>query len=136
MTQEEKQLVFVDLCGRLPYNVVVQISYTEATVTVNGKNTVYEDKMLDFNILETYGNVKPYLRPMSSITEKELLEYFHIKYSKVTYKDKWKRIDVGKYHNVGIIPIDEYLDWLNAHHFDFRNLIGRGLALEAPDGMY
>ena len=30
----------------------------------------------------------------------------------------------------------ELLDWLNAHHFDYRNLIGKGLALRAPEGMY
>ena len=70
------------------------------------------------------------------IKEEEFLEYFSIKYGKVTHRDKWKRIDVGKYHNVGIIPIDEYLDWLNAHHFDYRGLIEKGLALVAPDGMY
>jgi hypothetical protein len=28
------------------------------------------------------------------------------------------------------------IDWLNVHHFDYRNLIDKGLAIEAPDGMY
>ena len=84
----------------------------------------------------TKQTARPYLRPMSSMTEEEFLEYHNIKYNKVTYRDKWKRIDVGKFHNVGIIPIEDYLDWLNAHHFDYRDLIERGLALEAPRGMY
>ena len=28
------------------------------------------------------------------------------------------------------------IDWLNEHYFDYRGLIGKGLALEAPKGMY
>lgn len=78
----------------------------------------------------------PYLRPISSMTEEEFFEYRRIKFSKVTYRDEYKRIDVGKYHNVGIIPIDEYLDWLNAHHFDYRGLIEKGLAIEATEDRY
>lgn len=30
----------------------------------------------------------------------------------------------------------EYTDYLNAHHFDYRGLIEKGLALEAPEDMY
>ena len=80
--------------------------------------------------------IKPYLRPLSSMTEEEFLEYHDIKYNKVTYRHNYKRFDVGKFANVGIIPIEDYLDWLNSHHFDYRGLIEKGLALEAPEGMY
>jgi hypothetical protein len=34
------------------------------------------------------------------------------------------------------VPTLETFDWLNAHHFDYRGLIEKGLALEAPEGMY
>ena len=70
------------------------------------------------------------------MTEEEFLEYHNIKYNKVTYRNNYKRINVGKFRNVGIIPIEDYLDWLNAHHFDYRGLIERGLAIEAPKEMY
>ena len=60
----------------------------------------------------------PYLRPMSSMTEEERKEYqAFFNYDGVEYPE-------------------EYIDWLNAHHFDYRGLIEKGLALEAPEGMY
>ena len=140
MIQEYKELILKDLCARLPYGVkcnalLKQIDGSLKSVfgTFKGYN----------NGLATVGNnlvdietVTPYLRPMSSMTEEEFVEYYNIKYNNVTYRDKWKRIDVGKYHNVGIIPIDEYLDWLNAHYFDYRGLIEKGIAIEAPKDMY
>jgi hypothetical protein len=140
MIQEYKELLLKDLCARLPYGVkcnalLKQIDGSLKSVfgTFKGYN----------NGLATVGNnlvdietVRPYLRPMSSMTEEEFVEYHNIKYNNVTYRDKWKRIDVGKYHNVGIIPIDEYLDWLNDHYFDYRGLIEKDLAIEAPKDMY
>ena len=59
------------------------------------------------------GECKPYLRPMSSMTEEEEKEYHD---ARSDYYD-----DLGTY------------DWLNAHHFDYRGLIEKGLALEAPE---
>ena len=32
--------------------------------------------------------------------------------------------------------LDKAVDWLNAHHFDYRGLIDKGLAFEAPEEMY
>ena len=50
--------------------------------------------------------------------------------------------EVKEYEHT-MIPLDYYdgytidtFDWLNAHHFDYRNLIEKGLAIEAPEGMY
>ena len=63
---------------------------------------------------------KPYLRPMSSMTEEE-----ENKYNSLNGYEK------------GIFPhTEEAFDWLNAHHFDYRGLIEKGLALEAPEDMY
>lgn len=70
-------------------------------------------------------SVKMYLRPMSSMTEDEKFIYYqHVH-------------DVGR--SADVIDEDDialHIEWLNEHHFDYRGLIGRGLALEAPDGMY
>ncbi len=148
MTQEDKELLLKDLSARLPYNLYVRVEEfnvpkNEAITEGFVGNYLKDNRCNDYDadgilneLADDCIDIKPYLRPMSSMTEEEFLEYYHIKYNKVTYRDKWERIDVGKYHNVGIIPIDEYLDWLNAHHFDYRGLIRMGLALEAPEGMY
>lgn len=141
MTQEDIKLLLIDLSAKLPYGVICQVD--------DGAAGLNDGKLIEIDISKELArfdadyywdayidDVKPYLRPMSSMNEDEFSEYFNIKYNKVTYKDKWKRIDVGKFHNVGIIPIEDYLDWLNSHHFDYHGLIEKGLALEAPEGMY
>ena len=146
MTQEDRKLLLKDLCARLPYKIMVKVNDTQGIMDeIDIPNErIFVSSLNPF----LYGGAKaswftvngdkiyPYLRPMSSMTEEEFLEYYNIKYSKVTYRNKWKRIDVGKFHNVGIIPIEDYLDWLNSHYFDYRGLIEKGLALEAPKGMY
>lgn len=110
MTQEEKQLLLVDLCARLPYGVVV------SKKPINESFTWQE--LQDFQ----YGKIyKPYLRPMSSMTEEEKKELNNV-------------LEFQYYSDDSCMC--ESTDWLNAHHFDYRGLIERGLALEAPEGMY
>ena len=133
MTLEEKQLLLKDLCTRLPYGVkcsfisskgdipstIVKIDIENETVShkPDGQSTVY------FHWIES-GNIKPYLRPMSSLVGKELDE------CRATCK----------YRQVGQSVLDcatpETIDYLNAHQFDYRGLIPMGLALEAPEDMY
>lgn len=114
MTNEEKQLLFKDLCVRLPYGTIVHISNPAYSVSVDEKLTIWT---VD-NILFT--NVKPYLRTMSSMTEEEENEYNSL-----------------NAYEGGVFPhTEEAFDWLNAHHFDYRGLIEKGLALEAPEDMY
>ena len=134
MTQEEKQLLLKDICARLPYGVVIEIT-SDGGIMEASYNMMLDAGLLA-DLLHSEDDFKPYLRPMSSMTEEEFLEYHNIKYNKVTYRNNYERIDVGKFHNVGIVPIEDYLDWLNAHHFDYRGLIEKGLAFYAPEGMY
>ena len=110
MTQEEKQLLLKDLCARLPYGVKVKNVKNNFDIN-NFNHNAEEIKFL----IEEY-NIKPYLRPLSSMTEEEKKE------SGELYK-----------RNTGMW---DDLDWLNAHHFDYRGLIEKGLALEAPEDMY
>lgn len=120
MTQEEKNLL-LDLCARLPYNIIVEYGYKFEDIDKGEKRHILTGRMLDsyfYNI--TLGgtkvtSIKPYLRPMSSMTEEELYEWTHT----------WIMDSTA-----------EKYDWLNAHHFDYRGLIEKGLALEAPEGMY
>ena len=133
MIQEEKELLLVDLCAKLPYEVFVY---------VNG-NIERADEINPFERLLTCGfqsfdieDCKPYLRPMLSMTEGEKEELEHIMGESVIvineeFNDFFYVEDTYQWSNLcGAI------DWLNAHHFDYRGLIEKGLALEAPGGMY
>jgi DNA-directed RNA polymerase delta subunit len=126
MTQEDKELLFKDLSARLPYGVKIHINSpieeqnsmelfdvnldSEHIGVGNGKWAFRAIPIIDDE--DEAKVVKPYLRPMSSMTEEEKREYqAFFNYDGVEYPE-------------------EYIDWLNAHHFDFHNLIGRGLAID------
>ena len=127
MTQEEKQLLLKDLCARLPYNVKVHINGNSNIRTIKGIDLIVTDEgELEYAITSLGSSpielkyIKPYLRPMSSMTEEEENEY----------KDTCVKIN-GLNSETSLT-----FDWLNEHHFDHRDLIEKGLALEAPEGMY
>lgn len=124
MIKEEKQLLLKDLCGRLPYGVKVHIT----NEWFYDKIEPY-DRRLDCDVIksirENQYTVKPYLRPMSSMTEDEQ----RILDSMCNGVEMVSRLS-------GLKMFDKAFDWLNEHHFDYRGLIERGLALEAPEGMY
>lgn len=96
------------------------------------------------------GNVriKPYLRPMTAMTENEAVEYFRLQmdnpYAKVEgFSVSSDTLCLAAYvdDNFWCRCWDEIsnvktFDWLNERMFDYRGLIGKGLALVAPDGMY
>ena len=135
MTQEDKELLLKDLCARLPYKVKGQaVSNGEIyrissiiSVSPSGESLLMLDNNnIDFVTLE---QTKPYLRPMSSMTEEEKKEIKPL-FSKFT-DEFGKRVLVVRQNKMVL-----YQDWLNAHHFDYRGLIEKGLALEAPKRMY
>ena len=142
MTKEDRNLLLKDLCSRLPYGVKIEnTSFSEPRVhTLFGK--VSDDLFL---MLETYKNVggedyrrvtddihytgfletiKPYLRPISSMTDEEFKEYHSMLID----------VDNSGLMNQGLIT--KIVDWLDRKMFDHRNLVLKGLALEAPEGMY
>ena len=122
MTQEHKQLLLKDLCARLPYGVIVQ----ENDGVNENDNKLLNIDMFDRCINYDYiiDDIKPYLRPMSSMTEEERDEV-------KKYMKREQIVNVAFYH-----ATEKTYDWYNAHHFDYRGLIPMGLALEAPEGMY
>ena len=117
MTKEEKELLIKDLCARLPYGTKVCYRLSDkdkyTTETLSGH-------MLDYFNENSIIEVKPYLRPMSSMTDEEFKTYEY-------FLDEDGLIDCS---------VDVYVDWLLEGYFDFRGLIPKGLALEAPEGMY
>ena len=120
MTKEEKRLLLQDLSARLPYGVIVRLDYRDGTIVTREMGIGSFHDML-------FGNTKgkPYLRPMSSMTEEERKEYNEYLFHGAS---------IGLMSNTETAY--ELIDWLNAHHFDYRDLIEKGLALEAPEGMY
>jgi hypothetical protein len=143
MTQEDKDLLLKDLCARLPYWTKVLTEDNDKGYIIGADDTengVFEIHIIEdgdsYTCDESIENFKPYLRPMSSMTEEEYNEYgketdLDVKDSSETLKENLKaksRARISKwYHGV---------DWLDAHHFDYRGLIEKGLALEAPEDMY
>lgn len=128
MTQEEKQLLLKDLCDRLPYlENWVRYDGKDYVITGYGHGRV---SLLSSMFSSGVGpcplveEVKPYLRSMSSMTEEEDKEFAMLQTD--FYVDGW------------LYPIAavNMVNWLNAHHFDYRGLIEKGLALEAPEDMY
>ena len=131
MTQEDKEFLLADLCARLPHRVKCHFKYGSAeddiTLSCIDNNVArFEYGWYgSFHVSIDADYIKPYLRPMSSMTEEEEIEY------DATF-DTIKMSD-GHYDSTMTY---KSFDWLNAHHFDYRGSIEKGLALEAPEGMY
>jgi len=128
MTQEDKDLLLKDLCARAPYGVKVCLNEKETCILfgVNG-HKVYLDVDSDPFPIES---IKPYLRPMSSMTEEEKM----IQRSKMLCNGYF--VNHVYYHTL------EEFDYLNSIHVDYRTddkgktMIEKGFALEASEGMY
>ena len=127
MTQEEKQLLLKDLSSRLPYGVRVFVSgddfdnyqcpYLLIAISKFGQDIFCKIYSPIYTPLGCPGveNVKPYLFPLSSMTEEQEKEYN----------------DLNCYE-LGCFPHTEAaLDYLIKNHFDYRCLIERGLAIDA-----
>lgn len=143
MTQEDKDLLLKDLCSRLPYGVKIELTWWvmgEGTCI----NTTLEPDHIEQLLNDEDGNieVKPYLRPMSSMTEEEakelsiLYDITDILSIKITDEyidfevdDGFCSIDTKIIWYNDIISSIETFDWLNKNHFDYRGLIPMGLAI-------
>ena len=146
MTQKEKKLLIKDLCARLPYGVKGLIT-THMTMGENiTSNRVIDGELYGrfVNILQGlwYDNIppiRPYLRPLSSMTEKEKEELKNATCPNGTgyFNEQYLACPVNHFgEQISYVFMADIIDWLVSHHFDFRGLIEKGLALEAPEGMY
>lgn len=126
MTQEDKELLLRDLCARLPYGVIV--------VTPKGRGYICEINFTIFGyelgvninpiIRDTFSinDVKPYLFPLSSMTEEEKEEYCQLQQRVI-------------YNSNGVINEDvtKYINYCYKKHLDINNLIPIGLAIDATN---
>jgi len=157
MTPEEKELLLKNLCTRLSYGVQIYCEKGESKFNftlygIRGKMLIskitYEEKTylkgivskhFEYPIYSNFLKIicKPYLRPLSSMTEEEKKEF--VEFIAWTFACDYQANTLEGVLSGNEIKTDlivELFDWLNAHHFDYRGLIEKGLALEAPEGMY
>ena len=125
MTQNEKDLLLKDLCARLPYGVKVAFFNEDLTHHSEPKTLIGIECInnLNYSRLEDEdGNttivefVKPYLFPLSSVTEEQKSQYSYF----------LTRIIDG--YDSSLL-----IDWFHKNHFDYRGLISMGLAIDATD---
>lgn len=126
MTKEDKHILLKSFCEALPYHTICHThngDYELLGIDIEKEELrldapVYDEGDDIYNIY-CYGDVMPYLRPMSSMTEEEDKEF--------------ALLQTDFYVDGFLYPIaaTNMINWLNAHHFDYRGLIPMGLALEA-----
>ena len=122
MTQEDKQLLFQDLCARLPYKIKASFidEYDEGN---DSYNSFVEAVDLDGFVTNFDGTqypieqVRPYLFPLSSLTVKQKVELYNL------------RILIEDGFQDTLCEIDFY----NKNHFDYRGLIPKDLAIDATN---
>lgn len=143
MTQEQKQLLFKYICAGLSYGLNIQVYYEEMSGSGYFDEKVWAvDNDEPFHVNDRWiENIKPYARPMSSMTEeekKELKDICTIYNSDPSSSYEYFGIEIFHISRYGTNFESDYtaIDWLNKRHFDYYRLIEKGLALEAPEGMY
>ena len=118
MKQEQKELLLKDLCGRLPYGVKVQTTYINPQT--KERKDIGTDVLSTVEIsmlIDGYEEHKPYLFPLTSMSEEQLVIYGDLCYA-IIHSLAWDTQ----------AALNELVDWLNANHFDYNNLIPMGLA--------
>lgn len=144
MREQDKQLLLNYLCSSLPYGIMVQVTSKHPVILGDGNESdeldePYDvlltiddhDSLVDFFNGDWVIDIKPYLRPMSSMTEEEKDRYN-------SFINHFEGDNLPNYESDFVYANEshELVDWLNENHFDYRGLIPMRLALPAPDGMY
>ena len=142
MIPKDKDLLLKDICARLPYGLkgkceidasydtsfdtIFQIHKFDVILEGIKGDLLFVTPLIEDKDEQEFANeevadgidildFKPYLRPMSSMTEEEKIDYrAFFNYDGVEYPE-------------------EYIDWLNANHFDYRGLIEKGLAIAVTE---
>lgn len=132
MTQEQKDLLLKDLSARLPYGVVLEQTYKVTVIATNTEEVLTRKiELYSINTLDDmtvsgihndgeeeicfFEEIKPYLFPMSSMTEEQRIEYGNL----------CERFCPASLYSMEIV------DWFHKNNFDYRGLIPMGLAIDA-----
>ena len=123
MTQEEKEILFKDLCARLTYHTRVKVWLKDGTTEEGALDLEhnYGDVLRDAFYYNKIVEIKPYLFPLSSMTEEQYDQLY------IDSRVKNDSIDI-----LDALANDmDAIDWLNKNNFDYRGLIEKSLALDA-----
>ena len=128
MTQEDKELLLKELCARLPYEVKLLHVPTNEITTLESVGKYF----VDGDIHDSIENFKPYLFPLSSMTEEQKKELENLGWYFDNFEIHNVRECLGTYREfVAHSDCFNLIDWLNKNHFDYRSLIEKGLANDA-----
>ena len=140
MTQEDKQLLLKDLCGRLSNGVKCKILETDevkimSSIQYDGENTLFDfwedDQKIQYGYQLYLSEFKPYLFPLSSMTEEQKKESS----LEPSLLDAFinGRISLFEDEELTVEDIIKIIDWFDKNHFDYRGLISMGLAIDATN---
>ena len=125
MKGSERLLLIADLCGRVPYDTIVNTDGDNEVYLRSVDTFGYEVEVADYNEhVFDIEEVKPYLRPFSDMTDEEDKEFALL------------QVESAKSGFLYAANASNLVKFLYSHHIDFNGLIEKGLALEAPEGMY
>jgi len=149
----EKELRFIDLSYRIPYRTIcaskrfdkcVLVGIDDDGATFKHINCLGQTEYELLDIIEF--DVQPYLRPMSSMTAEERKEFSKLLDKRCCEEDWEGHISISYCIEIDNVYTDDEngikypsafsmdaIDWLNAHHFDYRGLIEKGLAIEVAE---
>jgi hypothetical protein len=149
MTQEQKDLLLKDLCARLPYGVVLEQTYKVTVIATNTEEVLTRKiELYSINTLDDmtvsgihndgeeeicfFEEVKPYLFPLSSMTERQIFEINEILGGNFEI-DKYGITDLirNKRTTLSYLELNALFEYFNKNHFDYRGLIEKGLAIDA-----
>lgn len=160
MTPEEKQLLLVDLCARLPYELkgkceidasydtsfdtIYQLHKFDAILEGIKGDLLFVTPLIEDKDEQEFANeevadgidildFKPYLRSLSSMTEEELYEVQEILGEEVEIRDGFISIIDSSICSFTYLELQAVFEWFNTYHFDYRGLIEKGLAIEVTE---
>lgn len=126
MTQEQKELLLQDLCARLPYGVKGNFQNSDDKLL---RSITIMHRYLEPNGMVMTGDIKPYLFPISSMTEEQkrnLISLFNCHVEITQYEIKF-----ADYRDSNMDNWNKVFHWCYKNHFDINGLIPMGLAIDA-----
>ena len=139
MTPKDKELLLKDICARLPYHIRVKVWLKDGTTEEGALDLEhnYGDVLKDAFYYNEIVKIKPYLFPMSSMTDEQCYKFYcGFVENEIDYNDfKKYYFDSGSWDKVLTLISDcsDIIDWFNENHFDYRGLIEKGLAIDATE---
>lgn len=130
MTQEDKELLLRDLCGRLPYGI--KGNYQNSDDELLRKVTIMY-RYLEPNGMVMTGDIKPYLFPLSSMTREQLYELREMFGFEIEFSEDSIELSTFHHNCLGYLEMVSLFEWFNKNHFDYRGLISKGLAIDCTN---